>query len=552
MFLEVYVMEDKDKSKEQLIKELSKLRQRIGKSKKADTDSKLTKKTLKNERKILFTILEHQPVGIVMVDKAGKYKYLNPEFTNITGYTLQDVDCGRDWLEKAHPDPSYREKVIEAWKIDRLSGEGKSVDREFVITCKDGQTKYIEFRTTYLNDYGINVLTDITRQKQAKEEKEKLQTQLFHAQKIESIVQLAGGIAHDFNNIISAIMGYGEILKIKIDKDDPRRKYAENILASSEKAAALTQSLLAFSRKKAVELKPQKINTLIRSLEKMLRRLLTEDIELEIMLEDPDVSVMADKMQIDQVLMNLASNARDAMPRGGKFIIETKRVKPDIEFLQMHGCSEQGEYALISIKDTGIGMDKTTKEQIFDPFFTTKEVGKGTGLGLSVAYGIIKQHNGFIDTYSDLDVGTTFFIYIPAIKTTEEEKPEILEIDGGSETILVAEDDTELRNITTTMLDMAGYTVIEAVDGEDAIKKFMEYKDNIDLLFFDIIMPKKNGKEAYEEIKKINPDIKVLFTSGYTREVVIDKGVHDKTVDFINKPLSSYDLLNKIRKVLNK
>jgi PAS domain S-box-containing protein len=546
-------MKDKGKNKEQLINELLELRRKIAEFEKSDIKHGHAEQALQDDRKTILTILEHQPVGIALIDKGGKHQYLNPEFTNITGYTLEDIAAGRDWFDKAFPDPSYRKEVIDIWKRDRLSEKNMSTDREFIITCKDGQIRYIEFRTTHLNDYSINVLTDITGQKQAKEEKEKLQTQLFHTQKIESIGQLAGGIAHDFNNILSAIMGYAEILKMKIGKDDPMRRYAEQILASSEKAANLTQSLLTFSRKQAVELKPHKINILIKSMEKMLRRLLTEDIELEVMLENIEMTVMADKTQIDQVLMNLTANARDAMPKGGKLVIETKRVKPDIGFLQMHGYVEEGEYVLISIKDTGIGMDKKTKEQIFDPFFTTKEVGKGTGLGLSMAYGIIKQHNGFIDAYSDPGVGATFFIYIPTIKTTEEKpEAETREIEGGTETILVAEDNAELRELAVMMLGMAGYTVIDAVDGEEAVRKFQEHKDNVDILIFDVIMPKKNGKEAYEEIKKINPHIKVLFTSGYTREVVINKGIHDNMVNFIQKPLSSYDLLNKVREILDK
>ncbi len=546
-------MKDKSKKKEQLISELFELRRKVAEFEKSDIKHGHAEQALQDDRKTILTILEHQPVGIALIDKGGKYQYLNPEFTNITGYTLEDIPAGKDWFDKAFPEKSCRKKVVDIWKRDRSSEKGKSTDYEFVITCKDGQIRHIEFRTTHLNDYSINVLTDITGQKQAKEEKEKLQTQLFHTQKIESIGQLAGGIAHDFNNILSAIMGYAEILKMKIGKDDPKRRYAEQILASSEKAAGLTQSLLTFSRKQVVELKPHKINILIKSMEKMLRRLLTEDIGLEVMLENTEMTVMADKTQIDQVLINLTTNARDAMPKGGKLVIETKRVKPDIEFLQMHGYVEQGEYVLISIKDTGIGMDKKTKEQIFDPFFTTKEVGKGAGLGLSIAYGIINQHNGFIDAYSDPGVGTTFFIYIPTIKTTEEKpEAETPEIKGGTETILVAEDNVELRELAVMMLGMAGYTVIDAVDGEEAVKKFQEHEDNVDLLIFDVIMPKKNGKEAYEEIKKINPDIKVLFTSGYTREVVINKGIHDNVVNFIQKPLSSYDLLNKVREVLDK
>jgi PAS domain S-box-containing protein len=516
------------------------------------TERKKAIEALHNEKKTLFTILEHHPVGIALIDKDGGYQYLNPAFTNITGYTLQDIAVGRDWFEKAYPDPIYRKRVIHAWKSDRSSEEGKCADIEFVITCKDGQTKYIEFRTTHLNDYSITVLTDITRQKQAKEEREKLQTQLFHAQKIESIGQLAGGVAHDFNNILSAIMGYGEILKMKIDRDDPRKVYVEHILASSEKAAGLTQSLLAFSRKQMIELKPHNVNTLIKTTEKLLRRLLTEDIEMEIISKNTDVTIMADKTQIDQVLMNLTTNAHDAMPKGGRFTIEIKRVKPDAEFLQMHEYIETGEYALISVQDTGIGMDKKTIEQIYDPFFSTKEVGKGTGLGLSMVYGIIKQHKGFIDVYSEPGVGTTFYIYIPEIKKIDEEKPETLKIKGGTETILIAEDNAELRNLNKMLLSMAGYTVIDAVDGEDALRRFSEHKDEIDLLLLDVVMPKKNGQEVYDEIKKVNPHIKVLFTSGYTGEVIIDKGVHDKTVNFIKKPLSSHDLLNKIWEVLNK
>ncbi|MCX5812026.1 MAG: PAS domain S-box protein [Proteobacteria bacterium] len=516
------------------------------------TERKKAIEALQDERKTLFTILEHQPVGIALIDKSGKYQYLNPEFTNITGYNLQDITIGTGWFEKAYPDPEYRRKVIDAWKTDRLHEGGKGADIEFIITCKNGQTKCIEFRTTHLKDYSITALTDITGQKRAEEDREKLQAQLLQSQKIESIGQLAGGIAHDFNNIISAIMGYGDILKMKMDKDDPRRMYLEHILTSSEKAAGLTQNLLAFSRKQVIELKPYKVNTLIKAMETLLKRLLTEDIDLEVILENTDVTIMADKTQIDQVLMNLTTNARDAMPKGGRLVIETKKVKADTEFLQMQGYDKSGEYALILVKDTGIGMDKKTKEHIYDPFFTTKEVGRGTGLGLSMVYGIIKQHNGFIDTYSDQGVGTTFCIFIPAIKTIkDEEKNGILEVKGGTETILIAEDNTELRTLATMVLGMAGYTVIEAVDGEDALRSFFEHKDEIDLLLFDVVMPKKNGKEAYEEIKKINPDIKVLFTSGYTGDVVIDKGVQDKTVNFIQKPLTSYDLLNKIREILD-
>jgi PAS domain S-box-containing protein len=380
-----------------------------------------------------------------------------------------------------------------------------------------------------------------------------LESQLLQSQKMEAIGTLAGGIAHDFNNILTAISGYGSILQMEIADENKRKHYAEQIITASKKAANLTSSLLAFSRKQAIEPRPRSLNAILKSIEKILNRLITEDIELQIVFTEPDVTIMADATQIDQVLMNLATNARDAMPRGGRLIIEAKAIYLENEFQQNYGFGEQGVYALISVTDTGIGMDEKTREKIFEPFFTTKEVGKGTGLGLSIVYGIIKQHNGHINIYSEIGKGTVCKVYIPAtnIRVEELNQP-VVDVKGGTETILLAEDNAQLRGLTKEVLLTNGYIVLEAIDGENAIERFMENKDAIDLLLLDVVMPRKNGKDAYDAIQKVKPSIKVLFTSGYTGDIVFNKGVCDGEVNFISKPFSPKDLLLKIREVLDK
>jgi CheY-like chemotaxis protein len=370
---------------------------------------------------------------------------------------------------------------------------------------------------------------------------------------MESIGGLAGGIAHDFNNILTAIIGYASLLQMDMDKNDPKRIYVDQILASGQKAASLTQSLLAFSRKQVMELKPVDVNLLVREMEKILGRLLTEDIELKIVFSRDDVTVMADSTQLDQVLLNLATNARDAMPKGGRLIIGVTGVVLDADFQRAHGYGEQGDYAVISVTDTGYGIDARIRERIFEPFFTTKETGKGTGLGLSMVYGIVKQHSGYIDVMSEPGVGTVFRIFLPAVKVHAERMPQAgRAVRGGKETILAAEDNDELRKLMKEVLARKGYTVLEAHDGEEALRVFEAHKDQIDLLVLDVVMPRKNGRDVYEEVLKAKPDAKVLFTSGYTGDVVLDKGIHDETVNFISKPLSPDDLLRKIREVLDR
>jgi CheY-like chemotaxis protein len=296
------------------------------------------------------------------------------------------------------------------------------------------------------------------------------------------------------------------------------------------------------------------VNTVIEQVQKLLHRIIGEDIELRTVLTGEDTTVMADTGQLEQILINLAANARDAMPNGGHLTIETRPAEIGSEYLRAHGYGKAGKYVLISITDSGEGMDEKTQERIFEPFFTTKEVGKGTGLGLAIVYGSIKQHNGYINVNSEPGRGTTFTIYLPLLKaearpaTPAESAPPPK---GGTETILLAEDDTVLRDLARGMLEEFGYTVIEAVDGEDAIEKFRANRDRIQLIILDVIMPKKNGREVFEEVKKIKPGTKVLFTSGYPANIIQKKGILEAGINFIVKPHPPQELLRKIRAVLN-
>jgi nitrogen-specific signal transduction histidine kinase/CheY-like chemotaxis protein len=385
-------------------------------------------------------------------------------------------------------------------------------------------------------------------------ERKGLEEQLFQAQKMESVGQLAGGVAHDFNNLLTAIIGYGNLLKTEVSKDNLLVTYVTQILNSAEKAASLTRDLLAFSRRQMIDPRPVNVNNIINSMKGFLPRIIGEDIELSLLLTGEDLTVMADKHQIEQVLMNLATNARDAMPDGGRLTIRTEHRELDNEFIKKHGYVRTGSYAIISVEDTGQGMDKETKERLFDPFFTTKEVGKGTGLGLSMAYGMIKQHNGYISVQTEHRKGTTFNLYFPLTQPTVEkvEKPEDLPVlKGGVDTILVAEDEKYVRDFIKEILTGYGYKVIEAIDGEDAIKILHAHKDKIQLSLIDVIMPKKDGKMVYQEIKKVSPHMKVIFISGYATDILHKKGIIEEGINFISKPMSPDELLIKVREVLD-
>jgi len=511
------------------------------------TARRLAEEEMRREREKLQTLSDSAPFGLVLIDKKGHFNYVNNKFTQLFGYDLSDVPDGRTWFRKAYPDSGYRNGVISTW-IEDLSHAmpGEQRPRVFNVTCKDGSQRVIEFIPSILVS-GDHLMTceDIT-------ELRRLESHLRRAQKMEAIGTLAGGIAHDFNNILTALMGYASLMQMKMDKDGPLRQYVVQILSAGRKATDLTQGLLAFSRQQPVTLVPMDMNEAIRATEQLLKRLLTEDIELRTSLTQKSTVVMADKSQMDQVLFNLVTNARDAMPKGGTLTIETDIADMDSRFVEVHGFGVPGRYVLINISDTGEGMDEATRGKIFDPFFTTKEIGKGTGLGLATVYGIVKQHDGYITVYSEPNQGTTFHIHLPAVMTKVDEKQDVaLPITGGKETILIAEDDKEVRSIMRDALREYGYTILEAVDGEDAVEKFKLHRD-IDLVVVDSVMPKRNGREAYEEMRVIDAHIKVLFISGYTRDVVLNKGIEDKKLDFIAKPLSLDMFLQKVREMLDR
>lgn len=384
-------------------------------------------------------------------------------------------------------------------------------------------------------------------------ERKSLEKQLQHSQKMEAIGTLAGGIAHDFNNILTAIIGFGTLLKMQQFNDESMAGYVDGIITGAERATKLTRSLLTFSRKQEINLKHTNLNDVVAGVQKMLRRLIREDIVLSTRLATEDLVVMADAAQLEQVLMNFAANARDAIHENGMITIGSKLVELGDEFRMLHSFGKPGLYALLTFTDSGSGMDEETRQRIFEPFFTTKESGKGTGLGLSVAYGIIKQHNGFITCYSEAGRGTTFRVYLPLINQVAEKSkppPDVL-LPMGTETILLAEDDAMPRKLSRLILEKFGYRVIEATNGEEAIAQFIEHQDEISLALLDVIMPRMNGKEAFRRIDQIKPGVKVIYISGYTADIFQKEGELVEGKNFLSKPIMHGDLLLTIRNMLD-
>ena len=507
------------------------------------TQRKEAEEALLQEKSFSDAIIDNLPGIFFICDEEGRLIRWNNNEVAVTGYSSEELGA-LNVLELFRKDRDIVHRALQD-----LFATG-NVTLEARLTTKYGTPVpffLTGFRmTTSDRRYLVAVGIDVS-------ERKRLEEQLRQSQKMESIGTLAGGIAHDFNNILTAIIGYGSLLQMKMKEGDPLSYNVEQILSSANRAASLTQGLLAYSRKQILNPQPVSVNEIIKKVDLLLTRLIGEDIELKTMLTDDDVSVLADVGQIEQVLMNLATNARDAMPEGGYLFIETERIEFSEESAKVQEFGKHGTYALITVTDSGTGMGEKTRQRIFEPFFTTKEVGQGTGLGLSIVYGIVKQHNGTITVYSEEGRGSTFKIYLPIVPTLERQgQPVALPpIQGGVETVLVAEDDEIVRKLTRNVLEQFGYTVIEAEDGEDAVNKFMGHRDLIKLLLFDVIMPKKNGREAYAKIKIFSPDMKVLFLSGYTADTVQRKGLLEPGMNFIMKPVPINDLLRKVRAILD-
>jgi signal transduction histidine kinase/sensor domain CHASE-containing protein len=426
-----------------------------------------------------------------------------------------------------------------------------------VYNPKDECWYYVISTPVYNPDGTVSkqsMLTDITEIKRAASEKAELESQLRQAQKMEAVGQLAGGVAHDFNNILCAIIGFASLIDMNMKEDDPARPHLEQILSASDRASQLVSGLLAFSRKQVLNPHPIDMNRIVRDVQKILGRLITEDIDLQIRLAEAELNVLVDPGQIDQVLINLVTNAKDAMPAGGSLVIETGKELLPTELLKAAGAVSESLYAVLAVRDTGTGMDSAAREKLFEPFYTTKEVGKGTGLGLSIVYGIVKQHNGFITVDSEPGKGTAFKVFFPLVRgssgTQGSYEPQTADI-HGTETVLVVEDNSAVRVLNRTVLETFGYRVIEALDGRDALTKFNEHQDEIELVLMDVVMPKMNGRQAYEEICRIRPDVKVIFMSGYAADIIMEKGFLLEEFHFISKPAKPIELLEKVRMVLD-
>ena len=506
------------------------------------------RKQAEEERRKLSSAVEQSPAIVLITDTRGNIEYVNPRFTQVSGYTLEEV-FGKN-LRVLKSGETSEQEYKQLWETITSGKEWKG---EFRNRKKNGKLYWEEAIISSIKNeenritHFLKVAEDIT-------ERKNLENQLLQAQKMEAVGRLAGGIAHDFNNLLTVITGYCNLLLDGLDDDSPLRNDLEEIKKAGNRATSLTGQLLAFSRKQVLQPKVLDLNALIGDMEKMLHRLIGEDIELATVLNKNPGRIKADPGQIEQVIMNLVINAKDSMPKGGKLTIETGNVYLDEEYSEQHVAVIPGNYIMLAITDTGTGMDRETLVKIFEPFFTTKEKDKGTGLGLSTVYGIVKQSGGYIFAYSEVSSGTTFKIYLPQWRETFEkgrQESASVETLKGSETVLLVEDEDSVRNLTRRVLRKHGYTVIEAAGGKQALEICREYPGEIHLLLTDVIMPRMGGKELSEELIRRYPDMKVLFVSGYTENAILNHGVLKEGINFLQKPFSPVVILKKVREVLH-
>jgi two-component system cell cycle sensor histidine kinase/response regulator CckA len=645
------------------------------------TERKRAEETLQTERRRFQILSEYAPFGMVMIDRDGTFRYINPKFKELFGYDLKDTPNGKMWFRKAFPDPTYRHNVISAWINDsKIFAPGEKRPRVFTATCKDGTEKivslisvqletgeylmtceditehmhfdealreseeryrtlfegsrdavyittwegrFVDFNQGFLDLFGYTreelmvlqaqdsyvhpadryrfqkeiekkgfvrdyevklrkqngkemdcllnasvrrgsdgtilgyqgIIRDITERKRAEQEMKALEEQLRQSQKMEAIGRLAGGIAHDFNNILTIIQGYCQLSLCELKGDHPLRENIEGIKKSTDRAAALIRKILAFSRRQVMEMRVLDLNTLLMDLDKLLRRIIGEDIELVTVLAEDLGRVKVDPGQIEQVILNLAVNAKDAMPNGGKLTIETANAELDEVYARSHVSVAPGHHVMLSVSDTGVGMSPEVKERIFEPFYTTKEKEKGTGLGLSTVYGIVKQSGGNIWVYSEPGQGTTFKIYLPTAEATSEEITEKVvkeEPPRGGETILVVEDEEEVRKLAVQFLQKQGYKVLEATQGMEALLICEQHKESIHLLVTDVVMPGMSGRELSERLTSLRPEIKILYMSGHTNSAIFHHGVLEPGVILLQKPFTLEALARKVREVLDK
>ncbi|MEZ4405524.1 MAG: ATP-binding protein, partial [Polyangiales bacterium] len=493
-------------------------------------------------------LLDRIPEVVWTARQAGKVTFVTDNVSRLFGLDPEEIyaDGERFLFDGTHPED--RPALQAAFEAMR----SKSEPFDVVFRWRRGDEPWMWLRNRAVASYEVDgtryvegMLSDVTAER-------KMEEALRQAQKMEAIGQLTGGIAHDFNNILAAIVSNTYFLTEALEEGDPRRADADEIQVAVERASALTRQLLAFSRRQVLAPTCFDINDTVRGLERMLRRLIGEDVEFVIRCAEGIGKVRADVGQVEQVVMNLVVNARDAMPTGGKLTIETADVELDAGYAADHPTVAPGAYVVVSVSDTGCGMSREVQARLFEPFFTTKEQGKGTGLGLSTAYGIVKQSGGHISVYSEVGHGTVFRVYLPRVDARPETaRRSDIGQPGGTETILVVEDDERLRAAVTRILSGKGYRLLVAGDGASALKLLGEHEGPVHLVLSDAIMPGMSGPEAVREVQRCSPETRALFMSGYTDHAVLREGALQSRVNFIQKPFAPHALLRKVREVLD-
>ena len=484
------------------------------------------------------------------VDAKGLYTYISPLSRIVLGYCPDEL-VGKMHFYDLHPElerESFKKVILSVfertdsftnWEISLLNKIGQPIwltSNGIPILSNDG---------TLIGYRGSD--TDITESK-------KIKDQLNQSQKMESVGQLAGGLAHDLNNLLSVINGYCCLMNLDVEQGEKQTKYMKQIQAASDRAAELTHSMLAFSRTQVINPKNQNLNETVSKVGMFVSKIIGDSIRFKTVIKEAHIPVFIDDGQIEQVLINLANNARDAMPEGGELEFVTDICTIDAQFISAEGFGIPGRYALITVSDTGEGMNEATIKKVFEPFFTTKDVDKGTGLGLAMVYGIVKQHNGFVGVRSTPGHGASFMVYLPIIESIAMDtavKPDTaVENYCGTETILIAEDNVNLRDFMRIVLTKLGYQIIVAEDGQDAVDKFRENADEVQLIIMDMIMPHKSGKAAYDEIMQIKPGTKALFSSGYSAKIIQQQGELGEYAEFLPKPVQPAVFFKKVRKML--
>jgi len=515
-----------------------------------DASDRRARRATEAELRLLSAALNAAADAVVITDRKGMIAWVNPAFTAIAGYSTEEA-LGRkpgDLVKSGvHPPEFYKDLwhtilAGHVWRgeiTNRRKGRQLYPEAQTITPVKDARGEVTHF---------VAIKRDLTVEKQ-------LQAQFLQAQKMETVGQLAGGIAHDFNNLITAINGTADLASLGLREGDPLRTDFERIRKTGERAASLTRQLLAFSRKQFMAPEVLDLNAVVTDMQDMLQRLLGEDIELMVMPAQSGGSVLVDRGQVEQLVMNLAVNARDAMPDGGALTIETDDVELDDSYAATHPSVNPGPHVMLAVSDTGVGMGEAIRSRIFEPFFTTKGPGKGTGLGLAMVYGIVKQSGGSIWVYSEPGKGTTFKIYLPRVEGVQPPReppprPTPTAV-TGTETILVVEDEEFLRELAARMLQMAGYTVLTASDGEEALQLLGRYDSPVHLVLTDVVMPGISGRELATRLATSHASVKVLYTSGYTDDVILRHGLLDRTTHFLSKPYSMDDLTRKVREALD-